>query len=284
MNNYGIFSKNKQKVREMNLKIIKTFSDKKKIKLRYLGLPSEEMKDIIYWKKYINHISAIERGIKGQEYIRQHNLTLKAFTLNLSEIFKLFRGEMDEILLNNKDINGQKLEYPYTLLNLDYTGGIIYKEEKDTSNRINSLKNFFKNQSKFKHDFLLFITCNFDNEIESEYKHFISNFISKTTDNKKETIIEYYNKPLNIIKLKIITLSLIQNIAKEFFECIFYKPIYYKGNKDTNMINFAFEFKYVDKYITEKKIKYTDSEIINYPIFICKNGNIENLNLNLPKI
>lgn len=73
MNEFGLFTKNKQKVREMNLILIKKFSENKKNKLRYLGLPSEEMKDVICWKAYISHISAIERGVEGQEYIRQHN-------------------------------------------------------------------------------------------------------------------------------------------------------------------------------------------------------------------
>jgi len=265
------FTQNKQKVREMNLLLIKKFSEKKKMELKYLGLPSEEMEDIICWKKYLKHISAVERGVKNQEYLRQHNILLRAFTLGVADIFKLYRGELDGVLISNKDQNGQKLQYPYDLFNLDYTGGVIYKEKSDRSKRIDSLKCIFKHQAFFRRDFMLIVTCNFDNDMDSEYKNFIEKFLFRLQDpQKKEAIAKTYKNPSPILKLKILMISLIQDLAKEFFDCRTYKPIFYLGNRNTEMINFSFEFKYIEKCVGEKKRRLVEEQIINFPILELK--------------
>ncbi|MEN7981991.1 MAG: hypothetical protein ABFQ65_00920 [Nanoarchaeota archaeon] len=276
----GYFTKNKQKVREMNLILIKRFNLDKKEKLKYFGLPSEEMKDISLWKEYLSNVSAVERGIKGQEHIKQHNLLLRSFLLGISDKIKLYRGEMDDILMRGKDSYGQKVDYPYHLINLDYTGGVFYKEERDKSKRIDSIKSLFRNQAKFRQDFLFFITCNMDNNINEEHSNFMQKALKKLNDSEKEKLfMENYGNPDKKTQLKVLTISLIQDLAKEFFECETYTPIFYEGNNETKMVNFSFRLKYVDKYVTEKKVKLNDEEIIKFPVYICKEGLLEKKDL-----
>ena len=77
--------------------------------------------------------------------------------------------------------------------------------------------------------------------------------------------------------MKILTISLIQDLSKEFFECQTYFPIFYLGNKNTEMVNFSFRLKYIDKFINEKKVKLKDEQIINFPIFNCNEGEIKKM-------
>lgn len=276
MNKFGFFSKNKQKIREINLILIEEEFKIKNKKLKYLGLPSEGMKDVFTWKKFLSHVSAIERGVSGQEHIRQHNILLKSLTLGISNMVELFRGEMDDILINSMDGNGKRLLYPYDLINLDYTGGVIYKESPDISKRVSSIKMLFSKQAECKEDFLLFITCNLDNNMEEEYKFFIEKFIIKIED--KSEIETLKKKLINVskgLKLTILILSLIQDIAKEYFECSIYKPIFYTGNKTTSLVNFSFRLKYIKSNIMEKKTKYSVEGIINFKCLICHDGKIK---------
>ncbi|MBS3094387.1 hypothetical protein J4474_01855 [Candidatus Pacearchaeota archaeon] len=184
----GFFTKNKQKVREMNLLLIKDFYNESGSKLKYFGLPSEEMQDIYFWKDYLSSIGAVERGTRGQEFIKQHDLVLTSFLLGISDKLELYRGDMDDILIYGKDYFGNKIDYPYQLVNMDYTGGLFYKEDKDKSKRIDSIKSLLRNQAKFRQDFILLITCNFDNDFDAEYKNFIEKFILKSEDQKKESL------------------------------------------------------------------------------------------------
>lgn len=51
------FTINKQKVRELNLLLIKEYFETRKGQLRYFGLPGEGMRDILLWKDFL-HTSA----------------------------------------------------------------------------------------------------------------------------------------------------------------------------------------------------------------------------------
>ena len=68
------FTKNKQKVRDMDFLLIKRYFETRKGMLRYLGLPASTMADLLQWQEYFKHFSAVERGRPGEEYIYQHNL------------------------------------------------------------------------------------------------------------------------------------------------------------------------------------------------------------------
>lgn len=267
-----IFSENKQKVREMNRIVIEKFFTEKKRKLRYLGLPSEGMVDIECWRDLLEHVSAVERGVNGEEWVRQHNIILKAFIMGISNNFLLYRGDIDNILIEGRDSNNQLLKYPYDLVNLDYCGGVIYKEAKDRSRRIESLKCLFDSQAKLRSDFLLILTCNFDNDINEECRQLIDKMINSVSPEIRFRIKESYTDPSDIVKLKVVFLSLIQDIAKEHFGLDMFKPIYYKGNKDTNMINFSMKLNYVSSRIGERKVKYSPLDILDFPTFTCDKG------------
>jgi hypothetical protein len=87
------FTINKQKVRELNLRLIKEYFETRKGQLRYFGLPGEGMRDILRWKDFFAFFCAVERGEPGEELLLQHNLWLSAFKYGISDKLHLLRGE-----------------------------------------------------------------------------------------------------------------------------------------------------------------------------------------------
>ena len=76
---------NKDAVRKYDKKKIKDLFLKKSKKLKYIGLPSPELNDILEWKEFLDTFVAIERGETSDRYTAPHNLLLRATILKLRQ-------------------------------------------------------------------------------------------------------------------------------------------------------------------------------------------------------
>lgn len=102
----------------------------------------------------------------------------------------------------------------------------------------------------------------------------IINISNHFEDATKNEFIKKYNTKNRTEKIKILIHFFIRNIAKEYFNCEIYKPISYVGNGNTKMFNFSFRLEYIDAYVSEK-INVSDKKILEFPYFICENGDIK---------
>lgn len=281
-----LFTINKQKVREMNLILIQRFFEDRKGKLRYLGLPSTSMEDVLQWKEFFDHITAVERGRTGEEYCFQHDLMLTAMQNNISNKVCLLRGDMDDILLQGKDNFNITLQYPFDVVSLDYSGGIIYKDESGRAKRTASIQRMIWEQSERNQDFLFYISCNLDNEDQGEIRSLIEDIersLSKIGVNVRKTISSYLNHKLDEVRLKIFVPFMIGNLASQWYQCENFKPIYYRGNRETRMMNFSTWLQRTKEYAAGRPNRQTIIKILNLPAFQILNGEIQETNFGIPE-
>ncbi len=255
--------------------------------LRYLGLPASTLTDLAQWKSYFNHFSVVERGKPGQEYIYQNELILSAMRLGISGRLSLLRGDMDDILLNGKDYHGNPVQYPYHVVSLDYSGGVIYKTQSGEAKRPESISRLFEGQAQFNQDFLLFLSTNMDIQDQGEIRSTLSHIggeLAKYGIDVADIIASYLRHPLLEARLKIYIPYLIRILSSRWFNCRTFKPIYYLGNKETRMMHFSFWLDRTEEFIAGKPNTQTTIQLLDLPAFECKDGDLRETDFDIGKI
>jgi hypothetical protein len=281
------FSRNKQKIRQIDFTLIDRDFHDLKGKLRYLGLPSSNMVDLVQWKVFFSHFSAVERGKLGKEYVDQHNLMLTALQNGLADRMVLLRGDLDEILLKGKDSYDNRVLYPYDVVSLDYSGGLVYKNGLGRSKRTESIGKMIEEQAAENKDFLLFVSCNMDFDDQGEIRRVfqdINRELGKMGIDGNITIQTYLNHNLNESRLKVYVPYLFQNLSSKWYQVEIVKTIYYSGNRATRMIHFAFRMKRTARYVAGKPTQSALIHIINMPAFACVDGIIKEDNFGIPNL
>lgn len=281
-----LFTNNKQIVRELNYKFIERKFHDRENDLVYMGLPSAEMKDVLVWKKYIKFVYAIEIGKTGEQFIRQHGIYVTAFKEQLINMLRVLRGDIDEIIINKKDNFGNKLEYPFDLVNLDYCSGVIYRQvNQPKALRLEALRELFNNQAEFQKDFMLILSVNLDHD-KTE--------IIKTLDSMKNSLenMNYDNSVIDEIKkheyeevrLKIYVLYVISSLANNYYKVEFTKPIHYEGNNRTRMMNFQFYFKFDSNMFAPRVDIHEFKKIINTKMINVDDGIVKDSEIIIPML
>lgn len=281
------FTINKAKVRELDFALIKRFLKHNKGNLRYFGLPARNLIELRAWDSYFCHFSAVERGKKNEGYLEQHNLILTAMQYDLADKLVLLRGEMDEILLRGKDEFHNTIQYPFDVVSLDYSGGLLYKDNHGKSRRIESINQLFSQQAELGKDFLFFISANLDNEDQGEIRLVLKDInreLGKMGVDANRILKQLLDHKIEEARLKIYIPYLIKNLADKWYKCEFNKPVFYMGNRQTRMMHFAFWLKRTPKYSAGKPTPSDIIDILNLPAFSCKAGNLTETNFGIPKL
>ena len=219
--------------------------------------------------------------------MEQHRLLLTDMQTGLSDRIVLLRGEMDEILLNGKDDYQTPVQYPFDVVSLDYSGGVLYKDKSGKSKRVESISRMLGRQADFDKNFLLFISCNIDYEDHGEIKRVLGDFrreLAKIGIDANTAIQRILNHEKEEARLKIYIPYLIKSLSDAWYKCDFMKPIYYLGNRETRMMHFAFWLKRTSKY-SAGKLSISDLlEILNLSTLRCHKGKIKETDFGIPKI
>lgn len=268
-----LFSKNKIEIRKLDLKLIKRFFSEGTAV--YFGLPSQEMSDILCWKDYISKIYAVEFGsfITQTKDIRQHNLILTAMKNNLSQITTLYCGDIDIILLDRTDEHGQTIQPPFDIVNLDYSSSLTEGKHLDA---IKALFKMQKDNSCKK--FILFISVNMNHARQLTAQYF-NKAISQSTQDQSTliTLTSIVESDHEEIRLKAFLLSQIEGIAAfENYKYEVCKPIYYEGNRHTQMMHFQFILKLSDAPIQPPINKQSIIRAFEKPMLTIADGVISN--------
>lgn len=281
------FTVNKQKVRELDLLLIQKYFETSKGSLHYLGLPGESMRDILLWKEYFATFVAVERGMPGEEERLQHDLILSAFKGGITDILYLLRGDLDTILLQSRDAFDNPVPYPFDVVNLDYCGGVVYKDISNRAIRTDSIAEMIRNQSLCNHDFLFFLTCNLDNEDHGEIRNVFMNIqqdLKKTGVDVSKTIQAYLFHPKQEARLKFYIPYLIRNLATATYRCETFKPVCYLGNRDTHMMHFSIWLKRSTGFAAGRPHRQSLIHLLNLSVFECIAGQLEETDFSIPKV
>lgn len=278
---------NKDIVRRYDKKKIEELFLKKDKKLKYIGLPSPELNDILEWKEFLDTFVAIERGEQFDRITAPHNLLLKATILKLRHKLTLIRGELDDVLMAGKRYGEINIDYPFDLAFFDFFGGILNKG----FNRVNSFKNFFKYQTP--NDFLLLMTFNLRyaeeteelaviEKIEKELKGFMRN------DDEKERlrkVINWYKSKENFeqYRQKIFVPYFLRNAEFSGYDVFSEKPVFYLGYNNSPMIHFISWFRYDGSHTTRAISNQSLLEVVDLDLDIVKDGSIAKCDIQAPK-
>ena len=268
---------NKERVRIEDTELIKKEFTKKKRKLSYLGMPSEEILDILAWKDFFERCSAVEIDA----HIR-NQLWLNIIKAGLDGKVSILFGDIEDILIKGKDGFKNQLQFPYDVVFLDCFGSILYPELK----RIKAITTLIEKQRG--NQFLLLLTFNIR---ERNYcSHSIDEFLRKLElelsayylhDEKVKTkickVIDWYksDNTEEMYRYKLFTPYLIKTMAEERgFNVHVYPPIFYSGFNESPMIHFAFKLMPGEESPTKEVSKQTVFDIINLNIKEASKGRV----------
>jgi hypothetical protein len=271
----------------MNLRLIERHFNKRKGTLRFLGLPASTMMDVLQWQNYFQHITAVERGEPGKEYLYQHDLMLTAMQHGLTGKLDLLRGDMDEILLAGRDGFGNPVSYPFDVVSLDYSGGLVYKNSTGWAKRPESIGCLIEEQAKRNQNFLLFVSCNLNNEDRGEIRAIfvdIERELEKLGLDAHNIIQAYMGHELEEVRLKVYVPCLIGSLSARWYQCEHFKPIYYEGNRGTRMMHFSTWLNRTLDYVAGRPSRQTLVYILNSSAFHCVDGELQETDFGIPKL
>lgn len=230
---------------EYDYSLIERWYQKKGRRLKYLGLPASEMLDITAWERFIDRFTTIER-----EENQQHLMFLQANVRDVEHRLYSLYGEFDKILLSGRDHYGSAPDWPYDLFNLDYFGGLVYKD----LSRPRAIKKLISNQANFQQDFILIITEDLrDRDIIGEKASFLADLrrsltgvtTDKRTRSKIDKLMDWYTDAgtPDFFRQALYMNAFLRDTGEaEHFDVECRPAILYAGTSKARMVHFVTDF------------------------------------------
>jgi len=279
-------TKNKDRVRDEDTKLIKNEFLRKGKRLNYLGMPSGKIKDILTWRKYLEKFTAIEI-----DETQRGEMVLNAAREGISGNLNILFGDIEEILISGKDKFGNRLNCPYDIIFLDFFGPIFYVG----FSRVKAISALV--QKQVGHPFLLLITLNLRErryskakcikEINKIKKELLRVFSDIVIQKNIEQIFEWYSNPKTdeMYRQKLFVPYFIKNISENCgFKVHVYTPIFYKGFNKQPMIHFIFRLEPEQNCVLRAFSNQSILDIINIKIKEAKGGRVNLLKFQAPSL
>lgn len=240
--------------------ILEALKEKSKQPLTYFGLPGPAIQDILDWRDLLGIVTGVERLRKPaadrEEDLERHRRLLNNVMTNDIQQFQLLRGEIEDVILQGLDQDNEAprlhrgstrsgMSFGYSLVNLDFLGGIGYRAKKgasaEQSKRGRSLKKLFERQQGT--EFVLLATFNVRDRVGEELRAYIQSTRERVDEPLRPTL-DWYGKrgpAEKIYILKVVVPLFIQHTAEEnMFSSHAYPPVAYGGTGTATLVHFAF--------------------------------------------
>lgn len=257
-------------------------------KLSYFGLPGPNIEDLLDWRDLLGVISGVERlrphEPEHSEDLERHRRLLVNVSVHDIPNFELLRGEIEDIIGDTLDIDGHtparndgkpphRMRFIYDLVNLDYLGGIGYKERGE-SKQVRAVKKLFERQ--YGTSFVLLLTLNVRDKIGKEVTKYLEEVRNRASGELKDIINWYACRPPGekAYKLKAVIPLFIKRTAEHnMFSSRAYPPIAYSGTGDEKMVHFAFSLTHeVGNF--QAFGPQTDEQVLNLPLITVSDGGL----------
>lgn len=249
-------------------------------KLRYFGLPSEGLYDVISWDEFLDDFAAVEMGSRSDPSSKQALLVSRALQLGYHTRLTLLRGDINEIILNDKDEVGTRVPYPFELINLDYGGSILYPDRI----RVDALEVLFNRQRPT--DFLLLITSNireYDQDELVETQNRIRKEISQfrqDLDGPMKRYFQLINERGLLHRQVLHAHFLIKCMAEQNrYEITCFPAISYEGSRETELIHYIFRLRYQKTASTRVISDQRLLDLLRLDLQRVVNGKLESIEL-----
>ncbi|HZS02209.1 MAG TPA: hypothetical protein VFE37_26060 [Chloroflexota bacterium] len=227
-------------------------------KLTYFGLPGPAIEDLLDWKDLLATRTGVERlrsrAPEHEEDLERHRRLLRNLLVNgISDGFQLLRGEIEDIILDGSDASGMfpmlndhappaRMRFLYDLVNLDFTGGVGYRDKHGESKRVRAIKKLFERQNGT--GFVLLMTINVRDNLDDELTRYLHER-GLRADGDSAALLDWYaarSAGEKDCKLKAVIPLFIRHVAElHLFACHAYPPVSYDGTGRNRMVHFAFD-------------------------------------------
>jgi hypothetical protein len=283
------FTRNKAVVRGLQRQTIaEHFPAERLGSLRYFGLPSSSLGDVMQWRDLFAEFVAVERGEAGNEWELQHDLALEAYRTGLLEKIALLRGDIDSMLRTGRDSLRRKLKFPFDVVSLDYSGGLFYRDSKGELGRLKAISALFVRQAASKRGFVLLISCNLDRIDQAEVRQTLAHLkteLSRYGQEGNDVIEAYLKADREECRLKLyVPFFVNKEAAKNHFNCETARVIIYEGNRRVRMMAFRFRLIFDEATESLREPRERWSQTINQPFLEIREGECQETTLGLPKL
>ena len=203
-------------------------------KIKYFGMPSAELLDILTWQDQLSGFTAVERDLDVVKDIEK-----SIFEHRFESMSHIIHGDVTEVLKNQRIGKHQ-------LFNLDFYGGFVHRKEDGSASIPDALKSLIRQQADFRESFILLSTFNLRDDDKVEYDEYIgtiySNLSRYSVKNLDKNIEFHINRgsPTNAYKLKICFPCFVYVSGLPEFHCALKRVYHYK-----NLVHFAIEMIFV---------------------------------------
>jgi hypothetical protein len=203
-------------------------------KLKYFGLPSAELLDVLTWRDSISAITAVERIPDVHRDIMK-----TIFKNKLESICDLISGDINEILKEGSF-------KPHQLFNLDFYGGFVHKKADGSASVPDALKALIRRQAEARESFILIATFQLRDSDKVEYDEYINTIhrsLSKFPVSNLSDNIDFHiskGNPKNVYRLKVCFPAFVYFSGLPDFVFKLSRIYYYK-----NLVHFVIEMSFV---------------------------------------
>jgi hypothetical protein len=245
-------------------------------KLAYFGLPGEEMLDVLCWRDYIDYVTAVER----KETVADAILTT-AFKHCIDNRLEILRGDIDQIMLRWEDnMKRSPSRQAYEIINLDYEGGIMYKDLIGNSKRLTAIKEIIGRQANQKKDCLMFLTVNTRNRDKKEFRSAIVDILEqilqygleRSIADRATEVLHWYADQRYDYKIKVFLPYVLEPLlADKRYVAHYHEPVTYLGSSNIRMVHFAIDMKYDETRASRTKSRALP-QIVDIPFYEIRNN------------
>ena len=282
------FTQNKQVVRDLQYEQIKEHLGRRVGHLRYFGLSSPGMKDVLDWQPLFSEFYVVERGEENSEWRDQHELLLTASLAGISRKVVLLRGDIDAIVIEGQDRFGARVNYPFDVVSLDYSGGLFYRNRGGDMPRLRAIEHVVTEQAALDREWLFFVSVRLDRPHDGEVRRTLENIRTElnrygaSADDLVDRLLRHEREE---VRYKIYVPYFVNQVAAKCrLRCETAKTIIYCGNRGVAMMNFQFVIQRDERTLAPRFPQERLVQIINSPFREIKEGKVRQATLGLPKL
>jgi hypothetical protein len=200
--------------------------------LRYLGLPGSELLDLLAWREFITTATAVEWG-------KTDLLELNVLKNRLEGKVQVLRADIDD-LISSPEQRTRLRWWPYSLVNLDYVGGLVNLTDNRESKRIDAIRCLIEESQG--DPFLLLLTLNLRDDDQGELDNLVDTeeeVLSAVGLSGVGEVFAAHREHGHVGLLKIYVPAFVLQQARRH-KVVIHAPLLYRGTQQ--MLHFAFEF------------------------------------------
>lgn len=255
--------------------------------LKYLGLPAQQMLDIVAWQTMLGRFTGIER-MENQ----QHLMFLSANVRDLEHRLYALYGSFDDILIRGRDLYQKSPDWPYDFINLDYFGGFLYSD----LSRPKAFRKLIANQAAYERSFLLIVTQHLrDGDSLKEKDKFLADLgdrlkgaiLDEKLYSRIDKVIAWYRQasiPDAARQGLYMNFSFRELGEAEHFKVKCRPGIVYAGTGKASMIHFATDFIYQANIAHRATSDQSLLEVINLGLLEARAGTFRSKAFQQPKL